>query len=238
MAERPLVTIGIMAFNRRDEVHHTLTRIGELAYEPLEVLVVDNASADKTAEMVRDEFPDVRLIRLEENVGEEAKNTMLREARGEHIVILDDDSYPLPGAVERIVHHLESDPTVGIVAGKIFSTVTGQPWPNPILPESDEVCEAYAYIGCGVGMRRDVALELGGYAGFFFIYEVETELALRFWASGHRVIHDPEAHFEHRVAPANRTSERQVLYSTRNSLMIARMYTSGLRRWNLLLADG
>lgn len=229
----PLVTVGILSWNRRDEVRHTLQRIAEQTYSPIQVLVVDNASEDGTVAMVREEFPEVRVLALEDNGGEEGKNPMLREAEGDYIVILDDDSYPAPDAIEKAIAHMESDPEIGIVAGKIYSTVTGEPWPNPILPETDEVCDAYAYIGCGVMMRRPVALDLGGYAGFFFIYEVETELALRFWAKGYRTIYDPSIRFDHRVAPANRTSERQIFYSMRNTLEIAWMYTRGWRRLNL-----
>ncbi len=234
-AEAPLVTIGILSFNRRDEVRHTLQRVAEQTYEPVEVLVVDNASSDGTAAMVREEFPDTRVIALEENVGEEAKNPMLRGARGDIVVILDDDSYPAADAVGRIVEHFTRDPSIGVIAGKVYSTVTGEPWPNPILPDVDHVIDCHAYIGCGVAMRRRTALDLGGYAGFFFIYEVETELALRFWAAGHRVIYDPAIRFDHRVAPAHRTSERQILHCTRNTLEIAWMYARGWRRLNLTL---
>ncbi len=116
-AEAPLVTIGILSFNRRDEVRHTLQRIAEQTYEPVEVLVVDNASSDGTAAMVREEFPDTRVIALEENVGEEAKNPMLRGARGDIVVILDDDSYPAADAVGRIVEHFTRDPNMSLYLG-------------------------------------------------------------------------------------------------------------------------
>jgi GT2 family glycosyltransferase len=232
---RPLVTIGILSFNRRHELRHTLERLTEQTYAPLDVLAVDNASTDGTPDMVRTEFPHVRLLVLPHNVGEEAKNAMLREAHGAIVIVLDDDSHPAPGIVERVVEHFDRDPRVAAVAGKILSPVTGTPWPNFILPETDTVVDNFAYVGCGVALRRSAALAAGGYAGFFFIYEVEIELSLRLWALGHRVLYDPHLTFFHRVASRNRSSERQVHFSLRNTLLITRMYTRGGRRVNLTL---
>ena len=98
---RPAVTIVFLVFNRRDELRECLRRmLSESDYprELVDVIVVDNASTDGSAEMVRDEFPEVRLIVRDRNVGVSGFNDGLAAARGDWVLALDDDCYlPLDG---------------------------------------------------------------------------------------------------------------------------------------------
>lgn len=99
------VSLVICVWNRRDDLRENLQAIEKQTLPPLEVIVVDNASQDGTAAMVRDEFPDVRLIRLPHSgYGAcEAFNIGFATARGELIGILDDDIVLPPGFVEQMV---------------------------------------------------------------------------------------------------------------------------------------
>jgi len=69
MSEEPLVTVNILSYNRKDELRFTLTKVYEQDYKNIEVIVVDNASSDGTLEMVEEEFPNVKLIKLDKNIG-------------------------------------------------------------------------------------------------------------------------------------------------------------------------
>ncbi len=92
----PQVTVAILAYSRRDAVRITLSKVlSELGYpaEALEVIVVDNASSDDTAGMLAAEFPTVKLLRLEENVGVSAVNRAFAIAKGAWILSLDDDCW-------------------------------------------------------------------------------------------------------------------------------------------------
>ncbi|MEO8232502.1 MAG: glycosyltransferase, partial [Ignavibacteriota bacterium] len=64
MNDNPLVTVNILSFNRKDELRNTITKVYEQDYKNIEVIVVDNASSDDSAEMVRTEFPEVQLIQM------------------------------------------------------------------------------------------------------------------------------------------------------------------------------
>ncbi|RJP62305.1 MAG: glycosyltransferase, partial [Ignavibacteriales bacterium] len=66
---RPLVTVNILSYNRKDELRNTLKKVYEQDYKNIEIIVVDNASSDGTHEMVKSEFPEVKLIQLEKNIG-------------------------------------------------------------------------------------------------------------------------------------------------------------------------
>ena len=111
----PRVSFIISTYNRRDVLLETLARVKDcgLAENDFEILLVDNASPDGTADAVNISHPDVRLFALESNLGPCAKNVALPEARGKYVVFLDDDSFPLPRAVAKMMHHFEQDAQLG-----------------------------------------------------------------------------------------------------------------------------
>ena len=85
------VTIAILNYQRRDALRRALEAARAQRYAPLEVLAVDNASTDGSQEMVRDEFPDVHLVALPENIAAAARNEGVRAAKGEIVFTLDND---------------------------------------------------------------------------------------------------------------------------------------------------
>src|SRR5215207_6420811 len=111
----PLVSFVISTYNRCAVLLQTLDRVKAcgLARDEFEILLVDNASPDGTAAAVAELHPDVRLFALRENLGPCAKNLALTEARGKYVIFLDDDSFPLPLSVARMMHHFDRDPQLG-----------------------------------------------------------------------------------------------------------------------------
>ena len=83
----PILSISIVNWNTRDLLRGCLKSIYENAPE-YEVFVVDNAFMGGSAEMVKREFPDVKLIRNQENAGfARANNQMLRESKGKYFIV-------------------------------------------------------------------------------------------------------------------------------------------------------
>lgn len=84
-----------------------------------EIVVVDNASTDGSAEVVR-AFPSVRLIRLPRNAGFSAANNVgIRSTAGDLVLLLNNDTIVPPGAVDRLVTALEGDPGAGIAGPRL-----------------------------------------------------------------------------------------------------------------------
>jgi GT2 family glycosyltransferase len=104
-----VVSILIVTFNSLPEVLACLASIERSAAGiPHEIIVVDNASSDGTAEAVRARFPSVRLLSNEENVGfSRANNQALPLVRGEYIFFLNPDSEVQHGALERLLTELD-----------------------------------------------------------------------------------------------------------------------------------
>jgi GT2 family glycosyltransferase len=123
------VSIIVISFNTRDLLRECLTSLlAECAGlgASTEVLVVDNASVDGSAEMVDAEFSSseipVRLIRSDVNLGFAAANNLaMEQARGRYIVLLNSDAFLHPGALRRAIGHMDADATAGIGGARLVS---------------------------------------------------------------------------------------------------------------------
>lgn len=237
----PRVSFVLPTYNRRDVLLHTLAQVQRcgLAPEAFEVLVVDNASTDGTAEAVQDRFLAVPVLRQTTNRGPCAKNAALEVARGEFVVFLDDDSFPQPGAVARMIEHFEADPRLGAA---VF-TIT--------LPDGSRECSAYpdVCIGCGTGFRRAALQAVGGLPEDFFMAAEEYDLSLRLLDGGWRVRSLDDLHVTHLKSPASRFPARIARLDARNNTLLAmrcfpdawrlRYATEWLARYRLMaIANG
>jgi GT2 family glycosyltransferase len=119
-----LVSIVIVTWNTRDLLRGCLRSIGAAGRGGgIEVIVVDNASTDGTAEMVAREFPDVRLVASATNDGfGRANNRGAAEARGEYILLLNPDTEVGPQSVARLRDVLQREPRVGMAGCALVGT--------------------------------------------------------------------------------------------------------------------
>jgi GT2 family glycosyltransferase len=87
----------------------------------METLVVDNASADGTAEMVETRFPWVKLIKSSENLGfSKGNNVAIRECQGRYIALVNPDVIVFPGCLDALADFLDQNPKVGNVGPRVF----------------------------------------------------------------------------------------------------------------------
>jgi GT2 family glycosyltransferase len=215
------ITFLIAAHNRRDVLLNTLRQLRRCGLPPeaFETFLVDNASTDGTAGAVAEAFPEVVLIREKFNRGACAKNAGLPLARGRFVVFLDDDSYPLPGSVARMIRDFEADPSLGAA---VFDVQ---------LPDGSRECSAYpnVFIGCGTGFRRRALEQVGGLPEDFFMQAEEYDLSLRLLAAGWDVRRFDDLHVTHLKTPTARKTTRTTRLDVRNNLtLIARYFPD---RW-------
>jgi len=117
------LSVIIVAYHCRDDLARCLESVRAQAAPPrAEVIVVENASADGTAEMVRERFPDVHLIENRENRGFAAAcNQGLAVASGRHVLYLNPDTRPTEGAFRTLVDTLDQDPDVGACGPQLLN---------------------------------------------------------------------------------------------------------------------
>lgn len=113
------VSVIIVNFNTCDLLRSCLQNLLD-QNEATQIIVVDNASEDGSAEMVRTEFPSVELIALTTNLGlTGASNRGLAEATGEFILYLGSDAFPQAGVIQEMAAYLAQNPDVGIATAKL-----------------------------------------------------------------------------------------------------------------------
>lgn len=215
----PTISIIIATYRRRDVVLSTLHRLFALGAEVrgAEIIVVDNASGDGTAEAIAKRFPGVRCITLARNYGACAKAFGVDTAGGELIVFLDDDSYPRPGSLSRMAAHFAADEQLGAASFLAH------------LPDGRVECCAFhnVVIGCGVGFRRAALAQVGGLDRKLFMAAEEYDLSFRLINAGWRVRTFTDLHVDHLKSPTARASARLVRLDTRNNLWLTARYLTG-----------
>lgn len=117
------VSIVVVSWNTRDILRDCLKSIDENAgFDSYETIVVDNASADGSAEMVRREFPHVRLIENAENRGFAAANNQgIAIAQGRYVLLLNSDTIVLDGAIAKTVAFADAHPDAAVVGCRVLN---------------------------------------------------------------------------------------------------------------------
>lgn len=121
--QTPDVSVVIVSYNTRDLLRDAIASLTDAAgSRSFEVIVVDNMSRDGSADMVAAEFPEVRLIRAERNLGfAGANNRAFEIARGRYVYCLNPDTRSHAASLEVLVQVLESDPRIGYVGPKLLN---------------------------------------------------------------------------------------------------------------------
>lgn len=125
------LSILIVTYNSAAVIGALLTRLAsELAPLSAEVVLVDNASHDRTAQLVRRDHPWVQLVASEHNLGFAAGNNLAaRHARGRLLVLLNPDAWPEDGVLARSLSLMDAHPEVGLAGARLFS-VDGRDQPS------------------------------------------------------------------------------------------------------------
>lgn len=123
MNAAPVFSICIVTYEARDLLRDCLESIYQHPPQSaFETIVVDNASQDGVVEMLRDEFPAVRVIQNAENKGYTAPmNQALRQAAGRYLIQLNPDTLVLAGALDVLGNYMDAHPEVGICTPKVLN---------------------------------------------------------------------------------------------------------------------
>jgi GT2 family glycosyltransferase len=227
MLVRGVVSVAILNHERREALRGALEAARAQRYPVTEILAVDNASTDGSAEMVRDEFPDVRLVRLPENVAAAARNAGVAAAKGDIVVTLDNDvRLTSPDDVATIVEVFARHPRAAVVSFMIIGPDGGlcrRDWCHPRDAETwseTEFSTDYVLEGASA-CRRDAFLTAGGYWPPFFIGHEGWDLALRLLDAGHDLVYTPAVRVRHLVDASARPSSRIYYTFVRNAVWVA-----------------
>lgn len=213
----PRATIIIVSYNKRDDIARCLESVKQTAHPSFEVIVVDNASTDGSANVAAG-FPDVITISADVNLGFGGGcNLGASRSRSEYLVFLNPDTVVDPGWLDALIRPLDQRPPVGLVTAKILmlndpkrintcgNTVhlTGLTLCRGLGASSesfDREGEVDAVSGAAFAIRRDVFQSLGGFDESMFLYMEDTDLSLRARLAGWDSVYTPESIVYHDYA--------------------------------------
>lgn len=235
---KPRVSVVVVNFNTKDALRRCLASI-EAHHE---TIVVDNASTDGSSEMVAKDFPGVRLIPNDANVGFGAANNQgMRAASGEWALLLNSDAWATPGSIDRLADTLDHQ---GAVAGggrllnpdgSLQPSVARQLTLGAVLSEQlylERFTHAYWRDPASFLEPTEVDQVMGAclimkpvalFDERFFLYCEDTELCQRLKQMG-PIVHDPKAEFFHELGSS----------STKNRWLSVARYNRGKELYFLI----
>jgi GT2 family glycosyltransferase len=211
--------VMITTHDRCEDLRRTCEHLAALAPAPDEVLICADGCKDGTVAMLRARHPAWTVIENAQRLGSVAsRDRMLRRARAEIVVSLDDDSHPLePDFLPRLQRVLDAHPEAAVIA---LDELRDGGHDDHLGRPRDHTRGAYvsAYANCGAAMRRAAYLRLPGFPAFFGHMYEEPDYALQCYAAGLAVWHEPGLVVRHRVSPLNRHDGRRQRLHARNEL--------------------
>lgn len=210
-----MLSIVIVNWNTRDLLHKCLRSVEDhtLGLRPrgVGVFVVDNASGDGSAEMVRERYPDVHLIVNSENAGfAYANNQAIRASRGRYVLLLNSDTDVCPGAIDALVAFMEDHPRAGAAGARLLNAdgslqpschpmltpwrefwhllFLEQFWPLARYPmshwDANTPRQVEVIKGACLLLRREALDEVGLLDEAYFMYTEEVDLCYRMARAG------------------------------------------------------
>ncbi|NLF24848.1 MAG: glycosyltransferase [Deltaproteobacteria bacterium] len=219
VSQEPSISVVINTYNRASTIGATLNSFRFLNYSNFEVIVVNGPSTDGTDQVLEGFRGQIRVERCPETNLSMSRNIGIRAAAGDIVVFIDDDGIPEPEWLSRLAPAYESA-EVGGAGGFVFNH-TGVAWQgqymtsdrfghsesSATLPQSHQSAAPGAeffpsLIGVNSSFRRKALFEIGGFDEFFIYFLDETDVCLRLFDRGYKVVVVPEAYVHHKGAPS------------------------------------
>lgn len=227
---KKLASIVITTYNRKEVVLDCLKSVFKMDYPNFEVILVDNASTDQTAQAVDKKFPKVKVIASKRNLGlNGGKNLGQKYAKGEYILFLDSDTVVDKNILTELVKLAESDSKIGVVcpkmyymdrkntiwyAGSVVNLFTSQTRNIGANEEDNGQCDQIretqfaptAYLA-----TRKAVDKLKGHEEDFFMTYGDTDYGFRAQKAGLKVVFCPKAKLWHRLKTHENSSTIRAL---------------------------
>lgn len=215
--DTPLASLVFVCHNRREMLKRALTKAREQDLS-VEIIVMDDASADGTDSMVRLDFPDIAYHRSPVSMGPcWQRNRGVELAKSDYVFPLDDDSILNDPSTIRHALKTFDDPQVAVVALPFINALQSDCVHQTAGGErsAEEVMD---FVACAHAVRRSTFLQVGGFNPLYFYMGEEGDLAIRLVNSGWKITKCSAPPIHH-MQPPYRKSYRADFYGRRNKLI-------------------
>jgi hypothetical protein len=249
----PRCTVIILNWNGKKYLRGCLDSLRQQSARSIDILLVDNGSQDGSVEFVAETFPEVRVLRLKENLGFCKPNNLGMDdafARGaEFVLLLNNDTTVAPDCVEQMLAAMTNDPKAAVVCPKIYfadpadalwyagadfsiwsSRSQHAGWRQTDRGQHDSARFITQATGCAMLVRSSAIKDVGLLDERFWAYVEDVDWSIRFLRKGYRLRYEPKArvwHYDGGTSVAGGSQFRRQYLSTRNLLLLCREHA----RW-------
>ncbi len=219
----PETSVIVVNYNGKHLLKECLDSLREQTYKDFETIVVDNASRDGSVTFLKDNYPEVKVIQCEKNLGYGGGNNRgLSVAKGEYIVFLNNDTRADRDWLLHLVSAAKKDDGIGMCASKILNYDNPDVIDNTgllIYPDGiargrgrlqkdrgqfDEQKDVLFPSGCAGLYKKKMLDEIGWFDEDFFLYMDDVDIGLRGRLAGWKCIFVPEAVVYHKYSATTR----------------------------------
>lgn len=237
----------VLSWNRRDDTLRCLESLRRIKRPDLNIICVDNASTDGSADAVRERFPDVELIEARENLGFSGGNNLgLRRALengARWMILVNNDATVASDVIDGFERAIQQRPQAGLLAGKVYFTshpdriwfagqrvntrlgYSGRPrgYGRPDGARYAGLVNTGRAVGALLAVSRRAVEAVGLLDEDLFAYVEDVDLALRVRGAGFQVVFAPGARAWHRVSASTggeAASTATIYYGVRNTVTV------------------
>ncbi|PRX57576.1 glycosyltransferase family 2 protein [Flagellimonas meridianipacifica] len=240
----PLVSIITINYNESDVTLDLLKSARNLTYPNYEIIVVDNASPNDNPDIIKEMYPEIRLIKSPENLGFAGGNNLgVKEAKGEYLLFINNDTIVPPDFIQPLVETLQSDEKIGMVSPKIkfhwdptliqyagYTPMNKWTIRNNSIGyhekdngDFDEPKETQSIHGAAMMVPKKVVDEVGMMTEIYFLYYEEHDWAEMIKRAGYKIYYQPKTHILHKESVSTgKFSPLKTYYISRNRILFAR----------------
>ncbi len=228
-AESPLVSVVLVNYNGRNFLEPCLRSLLDQSHKPVEIIMVDNASSDGSVEYVRTQFPSVRIICNERNLGfAEGNNIGYSQANGEYVALLNNDTVVEHDWLSSLVDRMQED-DLALVCSQVITDGVPQEFysmngtlnylGHNIMRHFRDLSMVFYGSAASLLLRRNVVKE--PFPGEYFLYQEDVFLSWKLRLLGHRLAMVPQSRVHHRGSLSTRRETRALVgyYQERNRIL-------------------
>lgn len=241
----PFISIITLNYNQTDATCAFLESTRMLQYPAYEILVCDMASAsDPTDKILAGKYPRTTLLKSRKNLGFAGGNNWgMRQARGEFIFIVNNDTEVTPGLLQKLIEPFHNDPKIGVTCPKIkyfsrpntiqyagfnpMNNYTGRTTSIGLMEvdkgQYDKSRITSAAHGCAMMVKREILERVGMFAEKFFLYYEEWDWSARIKRANYKIWYAADAEIYHKESlTVGKSNPIKVYYHTRNRILYMR----------------
>jgi N-acetylglucosaminyl-diphospho-decaprenol L-rhamnosyltransferase len=233
------LSIILVNYNGAELLANCLSSLAQFSAANYETIVIDNASTDRSIELIKDRFPAIEIICNSSNLGfGKANNLAVEEAKNEYLLFLNTDTILTENTPQILLKYLQQYPDIGAIGSRIvfedgsYQLSAGK-LPNIVVEAIDKIRYAldrrwhhlvanfynqrYSQIqevgwltGACLMMRRDVFDRIGGFDEHFFMYFEDKDICKRVSDIGFKVVYYPHTSLIHLLGGSSQSVKKSV----------------------------